>query len=358
MNKRQSSNWTLVCTGSPLSLMKQDIPEPQGTQVLLEVTHCGVCHSDLYFQDGFYDLGGGKKLSLADRGVKLPMVPGHETVGTVVAMGPDAQGVSIGDSGIAFPWAGCGACSRCLNGNEHLCFNPRTLGVFHSGGYGTHVLLQRPEHLINCDGIDPALAATYACSGVTAISAVKKLLPLSTDEAVVIFGAGGLGLAAIAIVRALGPNTRTVVVDISDERLDMARAAGASACVNAREDGLAAKIQAAAGQPISGSIDFVGSTQTAEASLAALAKGGKYIIVGLYGGGLQLQLPLLPLRAISIVGSYVGSLADLRELVALAKAGTLAPTPVERVSHDDPNSALDRLRSGRVAGRLVLSTQA
>jgi len=352
---QETMNWTLVSTGQPLRLIPQPVPEPQGRQVLLKVTHCGVCHSDLYFQDGYYDLGQGHKLLLADRGVQLPMVPGHETVGTVVAIGPEAKGVSIGDQGIAFPWAGCGSCPRCLSGNEHLCFNPVTLGVMRNGGYGTHVLLQRPEHLIDFKGIDPALAATFACSGITAYSAVKKALPLGAQEAIVVVGAGGLGLAAISIIRALSPAARIVAVDISDQRLALARSTGAHASVNAGPDGLTKRIQEAAGQPIGAAIDFVGSTATAGAAIGALAKGGKYIIIGLYGGALSLQLPLLPLRAVSVIGSYVGSLGEMRELVQLAKDGKLAPLPIERVPHNDPNRALNRVRAGGLEGRLVLT---
>ena len=218
-------------------------------------------------------------------------------------------------------------------------------------------MLQRPEHLINFEGIDPALAATYACSGITAYSAVKKTLPLNAEEAIVIVGAGGLGLAAINIAKTFGSSTRIVVVDINDKRLELARSAGVHAVVNAGADGLVKRLQDAAGQPIGAIVDFVGATSTAEAAIAALSKGGRYVIVGLYGGGMTLQLPMMPLRAISVIGSYVGSLAEMHELVALAKNGKLSPTPIERVSHDDPNRALDRVRAGGLEGRLVLTTE-
>ncbi len=128
--------WAVVRSGQPLEAIEVTTPVPTGTQVLLKTTFCGVCHSDLYFQDGYYDLGGGKRLSLKDRGVTLPFVPGHETVGKVVAFGPDAKGVAVGDHRLVYPWAGCGHCKRCLSGNEHMCLTPRSLGVFRNGGYG------------------------------------------------------------------------------------------------------------------------------------------------------------------------------------------------------------------------------
>jgi alcohol dehydrogenase, propanol-preferring len=345
--------WAVVRNGAPLEAVEVTTPEPTGAQVLLKTTYCGVCHSDLYFQDGYYDLGGGKRLSLKDRGVTLPFIPGHETVGKVVALGPEAKGVAIGDHRLVYPWAGCGKCKHCLSGNDHMCLTPRSLGVFRDGGYGSHVLVDKPEHLIDFGNVDPALAATYACSGITAYSAVRKLSDVEPDSPVVVIGAGGLGLAAISILVALGYQ-RIVAVDVSDEKLGVAREAGAHAGVNAKSGELADELVKAAGKPIYGVVDFVASSDTAKAGVAVLARGGTYVPVGLYGGDLTLPLPTIPLRAITIRGSYTGSQHELRELVDLARSGKLRAVPVERVTHDDPNPALDRVRSGAVTGRLVL----
>lgn len=345
--------WAIVESGKPLQGIDLPTPEPTGTQVLVEVTHCGVCHSDLYFQDGYYDLGGGKRLNLSDRGVRLPFIPGHETVGTVVAAGPDARGVAIGDRRIVYPWAGCGACARCRAGTEQLCLTPRSLGVYRNGGYGTHVLVDRPEHLIDFGALDPALAATYACSGITAYSAVQKLLPLTAEDPVVVIGAGGLGLAAISILRALGL-PRIVAVDVSEAKLATAREAGATVLVDGRLEALGATIAKEAGAPVLGVVDFVASSATATAGIEALSRGGTYVPVGLYGGEITLALPTLPMRAISIRGSYTGSIQELKELVELANTGALMPMAVECVSHAHPNEALDRVRRGEVTGRLVL----
>jgi alcohol dehydrogenase, propanol-preferring len=345
--------WAVVRSGQPLEAIEVTTPVPTGTRVLLKTTFCGVCHSDLYFQDGYYDLGGGKRLSLKDRGVTLPFVPGHETVGKVVAFGPDAKGVAVGDHRLVYPWAGCGHCKRCLSGNEHMCLTPRSLGVFRNGGYGEYVMVDRPEHLIDFGNIDPALAATYACSGITAYSAVRKLSDVENDSPVVIIGSGGLGLAAISILVALGYQ-RIIAVDVSEQKLRTAQDAGAHAVVNANSSDLPAELAKAAGQPIYGVIDFVASSDTAKAAVSVLAKGGSYIPVGLYGGDLTMPLPTIPLRALTIHGSYTGSLRELQELVDLAKAGKVRAMPVERVSHENPNPALDRVRSGDVKGRLVL----
>ncbi len=109
-----------VC-GEPLQLNEQPTPKPKGSEVLLKVLAAGVCHSDLHLAEGFFDLGGGKKLSLADRGMKLPVTLGHENVGEVVAVGPDAKGVKVGDRRLAHPWIGCGTCEPCQRGDENLC---------------------------------------------------------------------------------------------------------------------------------------------------------------------------------------------------------------------------------------------
>src|SRR5438105_15530998 len=112
--------WAVVKNGVPLEHIDTPEREPKGTEVVLEVTHCGVCHSDLHFWKGYYNMGGGKTMKLAERGVKLPRAPGHEVVGRVVKLGPDATGVAIGDRRVVFPWLGCGHGERCLNGADTL----------------------------------------------------------------------------------------------------------------------------------------------------------------------------------------------------------------------------------------------
>ncbi len=192
-------------------------PEPTGKQVLLEVTHCGVCHSDLHIWEGYYDIGGGKRMSLEDRGVKLPLAMGHEIVGRVVKLGPDATGVTVGDLRIVFPWVGCGHCDRCLAEEDNMCLEGKALGVFQNGGYATHVLAMEPRHLIDPGTVDPAVAATYACSGITVYSAIKKVMPMPPDLPIVLVGAGGLGLNAIAVLKAMG-HRNIISVDVSEAK--------------------------------------------------------------------------------------------------------------------------------------------
>ena len=345
--------WAVVESGADLQDIELPTPEPTGTEVLLEVTHCGVCHSDLHIWDGYYDMGGGARMSLKDRGVVLPLAMGHEIVGRVAKLGPDAKGVAVGDVRIVFPWVGCGACDRCLAEEDNMCLTGRALGVYQNGGYGTHVVAPHPRHLVDPGALDPALAATYACSGITVYSAIRKIMPLPPSEPVVVVGAGGLGLAAIGVLRALG-HARIVAVDVDEAKLAGARNAGATEVVDGRGPDVTARIVDAAGGPVAAIIDLVNGTATAAFAVPALRKGGHLVQVGLFGGEMRVPLPLMAMRALTIQGSYVGNPKELRELVAQAQAGKLPPLPVEELPRARTNEALHRLKSGQVHGRLVL----
>ncbi len=349
--------WAVVENGAPLKEIEMPTPEPQGTQVLLEVTHCGVCHSDLHIWEGYYDLGGGKRMSLKDRGVVLPLAMGHEIVGRVVKLGPDAKGVSVGDLRIVYPWVGCGTCAACQGEDDNMCLTPRSLGVFQNGGYASHVLAPHPRHLVDPGNVDPAVAATYACSGITVYSAIRKVMPLPPDEPLVLVGAGGLGLNAIAILKALG-HRNIVVVDISEAKRQAALKAGAAKVVDGGGEGVTERIVAACGGPVAAVIDLVNGTVTARFAFDALRKGGKLVQVGLFGGELSLPLPLMAIRALTVQGSYVGSPKELRELVGLAQRGSLEALPVTTVPRSQTNDALMRLRDGKVTGRIVLKAEA
>ena len=241
--------WAVVEPGQPLQEIELPTPEPEGQQVLLEVTHCGVCHSDLHNWEGFYDLGGGRKLTLEDRGIVLPQVLGHEVVGRVVKLAPEASGVEVGDVRVVYPWVGCGTCDACAAEEDNMCLSLRAIGIYQHGGYGTHVLVPQARHLFDPGTVDPALAATYACSGITVYSAIRKAMPLAPDEPFVLFGAGGLGLNAIAMLRAL-EHENIIVVDVSAEKRAAASAAGATHVVDGTADDVAAAIIEAAGGPV------------------------------------------------------------------------------------------------------------
>jgi alcohol dehydrogenase/propanol-preferring alcohol dehydrogenase len=345
--------WAVVEAGQPLQHIDLPTPEPTGTEVLLEVTHCGVCHSDLHFWHGFYNLGGGKVMRIQDRGVTLPRAPGHEIVGRVVKAGPDAQGVTIGDLRIVYPWIGCGNCDRCRDGDDNLCTEQHSLGVIQHGGFASHVVAPHPRYLVDPGTVDPAVAATYACSGITVYGAVRKALPMPPDYPIVLIGAGGLGLSAIAMLRALG-HENIISVDIAADKRQAALDSGATAVVDGKAENLTRAIVEAAGGQVRAVIDFVNNDATGQGGFGALAKGGKFIAVGVSGGELTVSLSGMVFRGLTVQGSLTGSPQDLREVIALAESGKLKPLPVERLPKDAANDALARLEAGTVTGRLVL----
>ena len=344
-----------VCRcGEPLQMVERATPQPTGTQVLLKVIAAGVCHSDLHIWDGYYDLGAGKKLDLLGRGIKLPLTMGHENVGEVVAVGPDAKGVKMGARMLAHPWIGCGECAICKTGEEQLCKTPRNLGVFSDGGYSDFVMLPHPRYLFDIGDLDPARAAPLACSGITTFGALKKAGAIIKDEPLVIIGAGGLGLMCLAL-NTMMDNKPAIVVDIDPVKRDAAMKAGALAVV---DGGAADAVQQIIKLTNGGAwavIDYVGASKTVQLGVDSITKGGRVIVVGLFGGDITVSTPFFPLRAMAIQGSYVGSLPEMKELLDLVRAKGLPPVPLKTRRLEEVGGVLDELRAGKVVGRVVLT---
>jgi len=343
----------IVAFGSPLEEIETPTPVPQGSEVLVKVGHCGVCHSDVHIHDGFFDLGAGNKLEM--KSITLPHTMGHEIEGEIVALGPDAKGAKVSDRRAVYPWIGCGACPACRRGEENLCARPRQLGCSPgvAGGYASHVLVPHPKYLLDYGATPPALAAAYMCSGLTAYSAMRKVGTLGKDDQVVVLGCGGVGSMGIEFAKALfgrGP----IAADIDDGRLDAAKMAGATATYNARTPGAAKKLLADTGGGAFAVVDFVGSEESFKFASAAVRKGGRVIVVGLFGGTMSMPLPMFPLRALTVMGSYVGTLAEAEEMMALVRARQIEPIPVATRPLAMASRTLDDLRQGKITGRVVL----
>ena len=341
--------------GAPLQEIETPTPTPQGTEVLLKVHNAGVCHSDVHIHDGYFDLGGGNKLPMAN--IKLPHTLGHEIEGEVVAVGPDVKDIKVGARYAAFPWIGCGKCASCQRGEENICVGgPRQLGCSNgcAGGYATHVMVPHPKYLIDYGKTDPALGAAYMCSGLTAFAALKKVGKLGPNDQVLILGCGGVGMMGVQFARAMfgkGP----LAADIADSHLEAAKKAGASATYNPKNDGGAKKLMAETGGGAYAVIDFVGSERSFAFASQTVRRGGKIIIVGLFGGAMQMPLPMFPFRTIAIQGSMVGSLDDTKEMMELVRAGHVDPVPYSKRPLSDANKTLDDLREGKIVGRVVLT---
>jgi D-arabinose 1-dehydrogenase-like Zn-dependent alcohol dehydrogenase len=345
--------------GKPLQKVMQETPKPTGTEVLVRVTRSGVCHSDLHIWDGYFDWGNGKRFYVKERGCVPPFTLGHEPFGVVEDFGSSVskldRKLKRGQKKIVYPWIGCGKCPVCKSGQDNYCVSgSRFLGVNRPGAYASHVLVPHPRYLIDSAGIEDGFAATLACSGLTTYSAAAKLPELGPKDWVAVLGCGGLGLICVSVLRAQGVRN-IVACDIDPSKLEAAKALGAKLTLDTRAPDAAQKLQALAMGSLAGAIDLVGMPATAQLALAALRKGGRYVLVGLFGGELNYPLPPIAQRGIGIVGSYVGNLQELKEVVALAKKKKLKATPVATRPADDVTQILEDLKAGKVLGRVVLA---
>ena len=341
--------YQVVESGKPLELNEFDTPKPQGEEVLLKTIACGVCHSDVHIHEGAFDLGGGNKLPLP---LQMPYTLGHEIFGEVIELGPDAKDINIGDKRVIYPWIGCNKCNVCNSGDEHLCSGGPVLGVQKGGGFGDHVIAPHSRYLMDAGNTPDHLAGSYACSGLTAYTALKKANIKDSADSLVIIGAGGLGMMGIQIAKAAF-NVQPIVVDVDEAKLNLALESGASHAINSRDEGAAQRIHAITGG-VSAVIDFVGSDLSTGFATNLLRKGGRYIIVGLFGGELNHPLPMMVLMERNIQGSYVGSLSNLKELMKLVREGKIDPIPVEKRHASEANQTLIDLKEGRIMGRAAL----
>jgi propanol-preferring alcohol dehydrogenase len=326
------------------------VPEPGPGDVLVRVAGAGACHSDLHLME--FPPGA------------LPFDPpftlGHENTGWVEALGPGASALPVGEAvAIYGPW-GCGACRTCRLGAENYCERAAELvvmapGIGRDGGMAEYVCV--PERLlIPLQGLDPVEAAPLTDAALTPYHAVKRSLPLlRPGSTAVVIGAGGLGHMAIQILRALTP-ARVVAVDTSPQKLAQARELGADDAIAPGDDAVARIRDATGGLGAEVVIDVVGSDDTLALAVASARVWGHLTIVGLGGGTLPVSFFGVPYEC-SIATTYWGTHGELREVLALARAGRLHVN-VERFPLERAIEAYDRLRAGTIAGRAVVTPNA
>lgn len=352
----------IVEPNKPLQVSELENPKPSGNEVIVKVKSVGVCHSDLHLWEGGYDLGDGTFLKVTDRGVKYPVTPGHEIVGTVSEIGKTVKGITVGQDVLVYPWLGCGQCPACKVGNENLCDTPKSIGLFQDGGYAENVKVPHYKYLAKISGLDLDAATSLACSGLTAYTAVKKA-NANSPEFLVIIGAGGLGLMGIQIAKAI-TKAKIICVDLDDKKLETAKKMGADYVVNSNIIGSVTSGSGNAAQKIislcngkgaDSVIDFVNAPQTAKTGITVLRKRGNLVLVGLFGGSLEVSLVTIPLKAITIQGAYTGSYNDMIELIKLAKKGVIKPVISKRYSIDEANEALENLKARKIIGRAVIN---
>jgi D-arabinose 1-dehydrogenase-like Zn-dependent alcohol dehydrogenase len=343
---------SLVAYGQPLCETVVDCPAPRGSEVLVRVERCGVCHSDLHLQDGYFALGGDKRLDVTE-GRALPFTLGHEIAGVVEAAGADAEGAPVGRRVTVYPWIGCGVCAACRGGEENLCTSHRHLGISVDGGFASHALVPHPRYLLDYAPLPAAFAGPLMCSGLTSYSALKRLVERAKRGPVLLVGLGGVGMMGLAIARALFPSP-PIVADIDAAKRDAALANGAAQAYDPTDPQARRAIVAATGGLLA-VCDFVGSEKSLQFSTGVLARGGKVVVTGLLGGMFSMAAAMFAIKAITIEGTLTGTLAEAHELLDLARAGKIAPIPMRDRPLNEAQAALDDLRAGRVLGRTVLS---
>lgn len=341
----------IVEFAKPLKLNNYTTPAPKGSEVLIKILSAGVCHSDLHLWEGFFDLGMGQRLDVSTRGMKLPFTLGHEIAGEVAAIGPEVNDVRVGQRFVVFPWIGCGTCAFCNDGEELLCPTPRTLGTRRDGGYADHVIVPHPRYLVDHGNTPIDLACTYACSGLTAYSAIRRTQKIKNMRKLLIIGAGGVGLAGLEVARAIHDG-EIWVADIDEAKLAIAREHGADRTFNPKDPEIAGKIAADGGADAA--IDFVGAPASYKFAFQTVRRGGKVVMVGLFGGDSPLSLASMPMRMLTIEGSYVGNLEELHELMALVRNGKIQPMPYSTRPLEAANDVLEELKAGKIVGRVVL----
>ncbi len=333
--------------GTPLSIETLPIPGPGHGDVLIKVAACGVCHSDIHAVDGDWD-------PLPN----LPLIPGHEVTGTVAALGPAASGFEVGDR-IGVPWmySSCGACEFCKAGMETICPKAEATGYSKPGGYAEYMVAPAAYCGRMSNNVDLVEIAPILCAGVTTYRGLKRT-GVRPGQWMAVVGIGGLGHIGLQYARAMG--MRVVAIDIDDNKLEHAKTLGAELLVNSANEDPAARVKAGTGGGAHGAIVPAVAARAFEQSIGLLRPGGSVAWIGLPGGAkdaVRTTISAIVNTELTVTGSNVGTRLDLDEAVAFATTG-LVKSKVETARLEDINAVFDRLRQGKVVGRIVLDMAA
>jgi alcohol dehydrogenase, propanol-preferring len=331
---------------APLSLEEVPRPQPGPDDVLIKVEVCGVCHSDLHVADGDWKQLAGI--------VKKPLILGHEIVGQVVDRGAAVQSIEMGDR-VGVPWINwtCGQCEFCREGNENLCVGQRITGVMVDGGYAEFTNAPASHVVKIPDTVSSEQAAPLLCAGVTVHRALKQAgIQQGTTRAgkrLAVFGVGGLGHIAIQIGRAAG--AEVTAIDISEEKLALAKSLGAARTLNAATDKVVKELRSAGGVHVA----LVASAAKAAYDMAfpCVRPTGTLLAVGLPAQDISFPAIMMAAGEIQIKASSVGTREDLREVLAMGAAG-IVHCQVTARPLADVREVLGQLSRGEVSGRVVL----
>jgi propanol-preferring alcohol dehydrogenase len=312
------------------------VGEPGPGEALLRMQACGVCHSDLF-------VAGLEKLPVA------PITLGHEGIGTVEAVGEGVTGWAAGDrAGMTFLGTTCGTCEWCMAGRERFCPRQTNFGYTLQGALAELAMVPARALVRVPAGLAAADAAPLCCAGWTAYGALREA-SLEPGQSVALFGFGGLGHLALQIARHQG--LRVAVVDVSEEKLEQARAGGAEMTARAEEAGR--KLQKESGG-VDAAIVLTASPAAIQQAFRSLRRNGTLVLVGLATSGYELPLVDTVLKGVIVRGSFLGSRQDLAAVFELATAGAIR-AHVETHELAEIPAVLESLRRGAIAGRAVIA---
>jgi len=328
--------------GCPLRIGDFPRPVPLADEVLVRVEACGVCHSDLHMAQGDWP-------DVAAR-MQFPSILGHEVVGRVVELGAKAGGIKVGvRAGVGWLYSTCGHCEMCNTGAENVCNERQVTSLAAPGGFAEFIRMKASHAVAIPEPLSSAGAAPLFCAGLTVYHALRNA-EVRAGQRVAIFGIGGLGHLAIQL--ACNAGAEVVAVDVSETKLELARKLGATRAVNAAAADAAKQIRAGEEPHVA----FVTSTSKASYDLAlrVLRRRGTLAVVGLPKEDVSFNADNFVVKEHRIVGSAVGTRAEMRELLALAAAGKVR-CEVETVPLEAINDVLDRMRRGAIPARAVVT---
>lgn len=326
--------------GKPLTIEEVPVPAPGPGEILVKVVACGVCHTDLHAADGDWPVKP-----------KPPFIPGHEVAGVVAALGPGVTGLKEGDAvGVAWLHDACLACEYCETGWETLCEHQHNTGYSCDGGFAEYVIAAAPFAARLPPGVDFAAMAPILCAGVTTYKGLKET-EARPGQWVAISGVGGLGHVAIQYAKAMGLNV--VALDVTPEKLALARHAGADVAVDAFAPDAVADVLAATGGGAHGILVTAVSPPAFAQALHMVRRKGTVSLVGLPPGDFATPIFDVVLKRITVRGSIVGTRRDLDEAIAFAADGKVK-AEIAKAPLEDINAIFAALKAGKVEGRMVL----
>lgn len=325
-----------------LEIKEVPVPEIDHGEVLVKIKACGVCHTDLHAAHGDWPVKP-----------KLPLIPGHEGVGTVVKVGDGVTSLKVGDR-VGIPWlySACGECEYCLTGNETLCKDQLNAGYSVDGGYAEYCKAPAAYVAKIPDSLSFEEAAPIFCAGVTTYKALK-VTNAKPGEWVAIYGIGGLGHVALQYARAMGLNV--IAVDIQDEKLNLARELGADLTVNSSRVDPVEEIERLVGGAHA-AVSVAVTPKAFEQAYRSIRRGGTLVVVGLPTGEIPIPIFDTVLNGVTVKGSIVGTRKDLQEALEFAARGKVK-TIIETQPLENINHVFERMIKGQINGRVVLTLE-